>query len=250
MSVAAIIQARMGSTRLPGKVMLPLNGAQVLSHVIARLKHCKTVDNIIVATTKNAIDDEIANFVDEEGVDIFRGSELNVLARYYHAAKECEADVIVRICSDCPLLDSTIIDEMVMQFKKRTQSGKDIDYISNAVKRSFPRGLDAEVFSFYALEKAYQKATKDFEKVHVTPFIYQNIDLFSLYHFVQKQDESGFRWTLDTQKDYTFLQIVFTKMGITKECFPSTEKIIAFLRDNPELLEINKEIEQKQLHMC
>ena len=162
MKVVAIIQARMGSTRLPGKVMKRLCGKTILSHVISRVRACSLVDEIVVATTTSLADNVIVTESEKFGVNWFRGSEEDVLERYYLAAKEHQADTVIRVTSDCPLLDAEILDQLLSYFQEENSNGLNIDYLSNSLKRSFPRGLDVEIFTYSALELAYNSATKDY----------------------------------------------------------------------------------------
>lgn len=177
MKTAAIIQARMGSTRLPGKILKDLMGKTVLQHVIERVQQAKNIDEIIIATTTLAQDDVVADEALKCGANYFRGSENDVLARYYGAAKENNVDIVVRITSDCPLIDPFVTDEIIRYFKQDNM----YDIVTNAgsdlSKRTFPRGLDTEVFSFQSLERAYQQADKDYQHEHVTPYINDGISL-------------------------------------------------------------------------
>jgi spore coat polysaccharide biosynthesis protein SpsF (cytidylyltransferase family) len=155
----------MGSTRLPGKVMANICGKPVLVHIIDRLKGCKLLDDIVIATTVNNIDDIIFNAVKnyDKSIGLFRGSEENVLERYYLAAKKFNVGVVVRVTSDDPLIDPTVVDDLINEFLMNS-----CDYVSNSLNRTFPLGLDAEVFSFDALERAHQNASQDYEREHVT----------------------------------------------------------------------------------
>ena len=172
MKIGAIIQARMGSTRLSGKVMKELEGKTVLEHVIERVKQSKMIEEIIIATTVHGRDDVIESEALRCGVKAFRGSEDDVLSRYYYAAKENEIDVIVRITSDCPLIDWKIIDKVISKFMEN-----EYDIVTNAglelEQRTFPRGLDLEVFSFSVLSNAFNNATEKYQREHVSPYIYE-----------------------------------------------------------------------------
>ena len=206
MKIAAIIQARTSSTRLPKKVLkhLPYDlDITVLEQVIRRAKKSKNLDEIIIATTKDKEDEEIVNIAKKEDVKWFRGSKENVLERYYLAAKENSIDIVVRITSDCPCIDHNIIDEIVAKHIK-----EDADYTSNTIKRLYPHGVDVEVISFEALEEAYCKATKDFEKEHVCPYIHTtNKDRFKIVSLEAPKElmAPDIRITLDTIEDYALL---------------------------------------------
>ncbi len=246
MKTVAIIQARMGSTRLPAKVMKKLCDQTVLTHVINRVKACKRIDEIVIATTTLNEDDCIVKEAEKLDVKWFRGSENNVLERYYLAAKQFQADAIMRITSDCPLLDIEIIDDLLSYFQDESEMGLSIDYSSNNLRRSFPRGLDAELFTFNTLEIAYNNATKDYEKEHVTPYIYQHPDLFSLHNLTSDDDLSEYRWTLDTPEDYELIKIIYENLYPQNPLF-GMDDIIDFLEENPKLMKINANIKQKQL---
>ncbi|BAY26014.1 acylneuraminate cytidylyltransferase [Calothrix sp. NIES-2100] len=246
MKIVAIIQARMGSTRLPGKVMKQLFGESVLFHVIARVKACSLVDEIVVATTKDLADDVIVEAAEKCDVKWFRGSEDDVLERYYLAAKEYQADVIVRVTSDCPLFDAEVLTWMLEYFQTETSHGLEIDYLSNCLRRSYPRGLDAEVFTFKVLERAFQEAHHAYEREHVTPYIYENPEIFSLHNQTNDDDLSDYRWTLDTEEDWRLIEEIYNKLYQPGEIF-TTDEVVDFLEENPELLMLNSHVEQKTL---
>ncbi len=169
MKTVAVIQARMGSTRLPGKVMIDIGGQSMLSWVVARTRRARTLDEVVVATTVLKIDEAIVEKCSTIGVAVFRGSEENVLDRYYRTSELFNADVIVRITSDCPLIDPAVIDTVVTDFVVHQP-----DYASNTLKRRFPRGLDVEVFSQAALAAAWSHDESARGRTHVTPYLYLN----------------------------------------------------------------------------
>lgn len=236
--IVAIIQARMGSTRLPGKVLKDICGKPMLWYVIERVKRAKLINEIVVATTTNVEDDEIIKIAEQCGVKTFRGSKDDVLDRYYQAAKEFEADIIVRITADCPLIDSEIIDKTVEFFLKG-----DFDYVSNTVKPTFPDGLDVEVFSFGALKEAWENATKLSEREHVTPYIRRNPEKFKIGSFEAEHDLSHLRWTVDREEDLRFVREVYKRIG--KEIF-HMQDVLELLRKHPELAEINRGIKRNE----
>lgn len=247
MKVVAIIQARMGSTRLPGKVLRILGGATVLANVIDRVRAVPAIDEIVVATSTDQQDDQLEEEASRCGVAVFRGSEKDVLSRYYEAAREFHADVIVRITADCPLLDPELVQQMVSNFHASRNGDARLDYLSNALTRSYPRGLDAEVFSFSALEKAHRAATEQFEREHVTPYIYQHPACFSIKEYVGEVDLSLHRWTLDTPEDYEFLRRVFDLLGnAAKDA--RMQIVLDMLEKYPELIQINQQVRQKALN--
>lgn len=240
--VGVIIQARMGSTRLPGKVMLDINGKTVLEQVINRVKLSKKVDEIIIATTTLERDEIIAKESNKCHVKSYRGSEEDVLSRYYYAAKENNIDTIVRVTSDCPLIDPFILDEIVDYYQNSnytmvTNAGADVS------NRTYPRGLDVEVFSFKMLEEAFNKATKKHHKEHVTPYIYEKSN--NVFYYKDKNDYSKYRWTLDTEEDYKLIKEVYKGLNDKGEFF--YKDIITLMEMNPELERINGHIEQKKI---
>ncbi|MFX0092660.1 MAG: cytidylyltransferase domain-containing protein, partial [Candidatus Hodarchaeota archaeon] len=207
--IVAIIQARMRSTRLPGKVMKRLANKPVLWHVVSRLKHAKMIDQIVVATTNLPEDRVIVEFCLSNNIDYFCGSSQDVLSRYYETAKQFQASIVVRITADSPVIEPKIIDKMIERFNEKNESGNPLDYLSNRIVRSFPPGLIAEVFSFKVLSIAQREAMKDYEREHVTPFIYQHPDRFSLVNFQQKEDHTHFRLTLDIEEDYELITLIY-----------------------------------------
>lgn len=249
MTILVIVQARMGSTRLPGKVLLTLNNEPVLKHVLSRLNTCQRVDQVMLAIPDTAENKPLVELAELNHTSCFLGSELNVLERFYLAAKESQAEHIVRICSDCPLIDPKLIDYMLGEYIELNQD-KGVQYLSNSLERTFPRGLDAEIFSFAALESAFQQADQDFQKVHVTPYIYQNPKKFKHHAFKNELDYSNYRWTLDTQQDYDFLSELFSRLKIRSDYFPTTHTIIEYLIHHPDILKLNQDVEQKPLEMC
>ncbi len=241
MKTIAIIQARMGSTRLPGKVMKQLCGKSVLAHVIFRVQACPLVDEVVVATTILPADDVIVDEAEKCGAKCFRGNEENVLERYYLAAKEYEADVVVRVTSDCPLFDPEVLSEMLDYFKTETSQGLIIDYLSNFMNRCYPRGLDAEVFTFSALEKAYREANKPYEKEHVTPYIYEHPEIFSLYAQTWDKDFSHYRWTLDTEDDWKLIEAIYTDLYSEYNIF-KIDDVLNLLEIKPNLILLNNHV--------
>ncbi len=246
MKITAIIQARTSSTRLPKKVLLPLpydTKITVLQQVIRRTKKSNTIDDIIIATTTDKEDEKIVEIAKKESVKWFRGSKKNVLERYYKAAKENKSDVIVRITSDCPCIDWNIIDKTVATHLKQNA-----DYTSNTIKRTFPHGLDVEVFNFDALEEAYCNATKDFEKEHVCPYIHTtNKDKFKIASVEAPPQLTApdIRITLDTKEDYALLCVVFDYLYTNNPFFHAYD-IVSLFKEKPWLKFINEKVLQKK----
>jgi spore coat polysaccharide biosynthesis protein SpsF len=246
MKVVALIQARMGSERLPGKVLKYLHGISVLNWVVSRVKQCHYIEKVVLATTTSPGDDPIVDACHTLGVDVFRGSEEDVLGRFYNAALEHHADIVVRICCDCPLIDPTVIDAMLISYIERNKTEK-IDYLSNTLERTFPRGLDAEIFSFIALQKAFESAQKPFEREHVTPYIYMNEHDFKIEHYKGSLQKADLRWTLDTEEDFSFLQSLIGMCSNQNKLSLTTDELIACLEKNASLISINAHIQQKEL---
>ncbi|MCV0366648.1 MAG: glycosyltransferase family protein [Nitrosopumilus sp.] len=230
--IGCIIQARIGSTRLPGKVMLNLDENPVLYYVLEQLRSCKLVDKIIVATTTLDEDDVIENFVATMKVDVFRGSSNDVLDRYYQCAKEFSIDTIVRITADNPLIDPTIVDDLIKKFISNSY-----DCLTNAYVRTFPYGTEVEIFSFESLEKAWTNAIKPSEREHVTPYLYNNSDNFKIFNVEYPKNISNFRWTIDHENDLTLVKLIVSKI---KKRPILINDILDLLSKEPELFEINK----------
>lgn len=245
MRAVAIIQARMGSTRLPGKVLRVLGNATVLAHVVRRARRASNIDAVVIATTELPQDDAIVEAGPALGASVFRGSEDDVLSRYYFAAKRAAADAIVRITSDCPLLDADVLQAMVARFLGTHRGGVPLDYLSNTLTRTYPRGLDVEVFTFAALERAHREASDAAEREHVTPYIYRNPGLFRIEQHKYAVDASRHRWTLDTEDDWRLLQRIFTRLGEQRDDF-TTREILALLAQEPGLATINSHVAQKE----
>jgi spore coat polysaccharide biosynthesis protein SpsF len=241
MRTAVIIQARMGSSRLPGKVMKILEGRSVLSHVIHRIKAIQEVDEVVVATTLLPSDQIIVEESHRYGVTSFRGDEQDVLRRYYEAAKQIKADVVVRITSDCPLIDPDIVADVIRWYHTHN-----LDYVSNSLVPSYPRGLDTEVFSFRVLEEANFFAREAKQREHVTPYIYQNPTKYKLGVVKSQVDYSKYRWTLDTTEDWELISKIYQKLYLP-EGIIAFQEVVALLEREPWLHSINAHIEQKKL---
>lgn len=243
MKTVVIIQARMGSTRLPGKVMLDLCGKTVLEHVITRVKQAKKIDEIIIATTTKKADNIIVKESERLGVKYFRGSEEDVLERYYYAAKENNADIVVRVTSDCPLVDPIIIDRVVKFYKKHNYEIVAVK-VSGKNNKIFPRGMDAEVFSFKQLETAFINAKEDYQREHVTPYIYENAN--KIYPYQSDVDYSKYRLTLDTKEDFELICKIYEDLYKGTHNF-HLKDIIELFERKPELFKINAHIKQKKI---
>lgn len=245
MKVVCLVQARVGSTRLPGKILKEICGKTILHHEIDRLKKCKEIDEIVIATTDKEDDDKIVNEAKKLSVKYFRGSENDVLSRFYYAAKENSADIVVRVTSDCPCIDFEILDKMLIYFKEKYKE-KQVDYLSNTIKRTYPRGYDIEIFTFSALEKSYINAEKEYEREHVTPYIYDKTNNFLKLSFENKDDYSEYRVTLDTIEDFIVIKNIFENLYYKNPYFKLND-VVQYLNNNLHIVDINKHIEQKKL---
>lgn len=236
-----IIQARVGSSRLPGKTLRQLGDRTVLNRVLMRVGNCRLTDEIVVATTTRVADDAIEAEANRSGVRVFRGDELDVLARYYETAQAFDATDVIRVTSDCPLIDPQLIDRMVDRYQ---QSRHSLDYLSNGMPRTFPHGLDTEIFSSRVLGIAFEEAREVAQREHVTPFIYQHPERFSLENFSQSVDQSGHRWTLDEIDDWKFFEALVAELP---DPLVSTKEVLQVLQARPEITELNRHVRQKTL---
>ena len=212
----------------------------MLWHVTNRAHQANLLDDVVVATSASASDDSVSAVCDQEGIPCFRGSENDVLDRYYQAARWIGADTIVRITADCPLIDPVVLDEVV-----NTYLDSRCDYASNTVERTYPDGLDTEAFSFETLEKAWLEARLMSEREHVTPYIWRNEELFKLRQVTQETDLSDLRWTVDELEDLEFVRKVYEHLYQPDQVF-STENVLKLLEKHPELLEINRGFEANE----
>ncbi|MEK4181191.1 glycosyltransferase family protein [Aeribacillus sp. FSL K6-1121] len=243
MKVAAIIQARMGSTRLPGKILKKVLDKTLLEYQIERVKRAKSIDEIIIATTTKESDDQIVQLCQQLSIPYYRGSEEDVLSRYFEAATQFNADVIVRLTSDCPIIDPNVIDKVVTHYLENKDR---YDYVSNTLTRTYPRGLDTEVMSYKALKRAHEEAKELMYREHVTAYIYHHPDQFRLCNVSNEKDESKHRWTVDTEEDFHLIKNILEMLYPTKPLF-TFEDVIQILRSKPEWVQINAHIEQKKL---
>ncbi len=236
MNTVAFIQARMGSARLPGKVLMDLAGKPVLQHVVERVQACKLIDEVIVVTSLCERDIEIVEWCSVRKIRVFCGSEQDVLDRFYQAAKLLPFDTIVRITADCPLMDPDVIDLVVAEFKQRK-----LDYVNNCGNGTWPDGLDVEVFRFSVLENAWKHGQLPSEREHVTPYIYNNPDKFSIGIIDHTPSLAGMRWTLDQKEDFEFIFKVYSGLAEHKGIF-GMKHVLSLLQQKPELQRINNTI--------
>ena len=237
MNFICIIQARIASSRLLGKIFLPGYKMPLLEHLVERVKKSKKLNKVVIATSKNLEDDIIYEFCKSKNISVFRGHPDNLLKRYYDCAKFYEAKNIVRITSDCPLMDYRLIDKMIVMYSKY----KDVDYFSNVHPPTFPDGFDIEIFSFKVLKKSHFNAKKGYEKEHVTPYIWDNPKLFNTKNYSLKNINyfDKYRLTLDYKEDYYLIWNIFKKL-YKKDKYFSFKKIIDFLKKNPKYI-VNKD---------
>lgn len=238
-----IVQARMTSTRLPGKILREVLGKPLLEYQIERLRQVRLADELVIATTANDTDQPIMDLCERLGVAYYRGSQEDVLSRYYEAATQFDADVVVRVTSDCPLIDPGVIDELIGLYIDNRDK---YDYVSNTLERTYPRGLDTEVFSMVALEKAHKEAREQPEREHVTLYIYRCPEQFRLGNFGNAIDYSHHRWTVDTPEDFRFIKLIIQELYPINNRFTWLD-VLNILNEHPEWLEINAAVKQKKV---
>lgn len=234
MNTVAIVQARMGSTRLPNKVMKPVGGVPMVEVLLARLACAREVDEVMVATSVDACNQPLFDHVTALGFKCYRGSENDVLDRYAQAARLAKADVVIRITGDCPLVDPVLVDEAIRLFR-----ASNVDYLSNVSPPTFPDGLDIEVFTVQALEKAAREASRPFDREHVTPYLRTN-DQFRRVGLQHDEDLSGLRWTVDESADYEVMSKVFTHFS--PDIHFGWQQVLQLQRSQPEIFDINKNL--------
>ena len=231
--ILAILQARMSSRRLPGKVLKPILGEPMLARQIERIRRAKTIDRLVVATSNDRSDDPIADLCARFGVDCFRGSLADVLDRFCMAANRYSPEQVVRLTGDCPLIDSAVIDAVV-----RFHLAGGYDYSSNTIHPTFPDGLDVEICRYACLVEAGSEATTPFQREHVTPFFYRQPGRYRLGDFRRSPDLSGLRWTVDNPEDYEVVCRVYAALYPSNPNF-ALDDILALFENNPDLAKIN-----------
>jgi len=233
----------MSSSRLPGKVLMDLCGQTVLERLVRRIQRCRYVDEIIVATSTLPDSDEIVAKCRQMYVPVFRGSESDVLDRFFKAAVAYGADICVRITADNPLIDPELSDEIIRRFK---QANPPVDYASNKIPPSYPQGLDTEVFTIDALKRAWQNASMPYERAHVTIYIYEHPEQFKLLSITSEVGRADWRWTLDTPEDLDFIRTIYARLGPANRF--TWRDVIALLESEPTLRNINQHVVQKTVH--
>lgn len=238
--ILGILQARVSSTRLPGKVLKEILGVPMIVRQVERVRRSALVDRFVLATSTDASDDPLEQLCLENGVPCFRGSLEDVLDRFYQAAAKYKPDHVVRLTGDCPLADPDLIDEVIDFHLKGG-----FDYTSNALEPSFPDGLDVEVFRFSCLEKAWREAKRPSQREHVTLYMYQNPDLFNIGSFKNSTDRSSLRWTVDEPQDFEFISKIYKGLYHSNPHF-TTSDVLAFLEENKELAGVNKAFQRNE----
>lgn len=268
MYILAIVQARWASSRLPAKVLANIEGEPMLVRVVERCKKARTVDDVIVATTTDPSDEAIAELCKQRGYRYFRGDPHDVLDRYYQAASQFGADVIVRVTGDCPVIDPGVIDDTVNAFlstpekagRKKLEDGDEVveqssdspfrfpfDFVANRLpppwKRTYPMGLDTEVCTFHALIRAWKEASQDYEREHVMPYIYEQEGRFRICLLNHEPDYGFFRWAVDTPEDLEVVRRIYAHFG-GRDDFSWLE-VVSLYSQQPELASINASVSQK-----
>ena len=239
--IVIIVQARMGSTRLPGKVLKRIAGRPMLDYQMERLRRVRRAQKIVIATTTEAADQPIVDYCRSAGVDCTRGSEADVLSRYFEAAQTYGASVVVRVTSDCPLLEPELVDLAIETFQAQ---GGAYDYVSNMIEPTWPYGMAVEVFSAAALREAHQEAVDPAEREHVTPFIYWRPQRYLIKSLTMQPNLSSLRWTVDTPEDFELVSRVLTELAPTQPEFRIPD-VLALLDRHPDWSQINSHIQQK-----
>lgn len=242
MKIIAIVQARTGSTRYPNKVFAHLANQPLIWHVFNRLSYSKKISNVVLATTTNTNDDSLEAWANDNNISVYRGSENDVLERYFEAAKKFEADIVVRITADDPFKDPEIIDAVIDLLLN-----EELDFAYNNNPPSFPEGLDTEVFTFKALAQAQQKANDDFEREHVTQYFYRNPTLFKHKNFAYKENISQLRWTLDTPVDFAMATEVYNQLYKPNRIFLMND-ILQLLQQHPAIAEMNRDVKRSAMY--
>ena len=241
-NIICIIQARMGSSRLPGKVLKEICDRPMLGWVAQRAAQSRRATRIVVATTTNSCDDPIEEFCKKSGISFFRGNEFDVLDRYYQAAKINKAEIVVRLTADCPLIDPSLMDETI---EKLISAGADFaaNRLPPPYQRTYPIGLDVEVATFTVLQAAWKRAEKPYEREHVMPFLYDPQNNFKIIVLDAEQNYGRQRWTVDTAEDLEFIRQVTAVLGCRLDF--SWQDVLKVLEEHPDLTEINSGVAHK-----
>jgi spore coat polysaccharide biosynthesis protein SpsF len=241
MKIVAILQARLGSSRLPEKVLAELHGMPMLRAILQRLKPAQTLDELVVATTTEPRDRRICELAEQEQVPSFRGSEADCLDRYYQAAKEHHADLVVRLTSDNPIVDAAFVDEVVRVY---LDSDPPCDYVDTSCSKTYPLGLSVEVFSFAALATAWKEDTDPGRREHVTPYLYRNPERFRCRHLRSTVNQGHIRLTVDTAADLQLMQRIYDSLGGHRFAW---QEAVTLVEQHPEWTAVNRHIVQKEV---
>lgn len=244
MKTVAIVAARLSSSRLPGKVLRPINGTPLLERMYKRLCQCKTLDEIIIGTSDNPQDDVLIDFCRKKAMAVERGSENDVLGRYQDIARSNQADVVVRLTGDCPLIDPSVTDEVV----RRHRANKNTDFASNVFNRTYPRGLDTEVFSFHCLDRVARETKETIYREHVTNYIYDHPEQFAIESIENPIDYSKYRICVDTEEDFRLVEELYKVLDLKAEPFTWLD-VVALLQNRPELVAINQNVQQSKIFL-
>lgn len=243
MKIVAIIQARCGSSRFPNKIFAEISGKPLIWHVVNRLKYSETINDILIATTTNHLDDKLVEWANNNNVKIFRGDENNVLNRYYEASKSIGADVIIRITADDPFKEPNIIDKAVRKLIELRA-----DFVCNNNPPSFPEGLDVEVFTKNAINIAENNSVSSFEREHVTQYFYKNSSCFKIYNISNDINLSYLRWTIDTDVDLKMVKQIYSHLYISDKQIFYMNDIIGLLEKYPEIKTINMSVQRSEMY--
>ncbi|ALE38963.1 glycosyltransferase family protein [Leptospira interrogans] len=230
MKVGILIQARMGSTRLPGKIALPFGDTTILGFMLERLKCSKFQENIVVLTTEESIDDKTEEIAKKNGVSVFRGSTNDLIQRYLKAAKQYNLDIIVRLTGDCPLIDSKVMDSMVNFFLYN--EGR-VEFLTNCFQRTFARGMDVEIFTLSLLEKLDSICRLSYEREHIVPYVEENTEKFKFFEYPNERDDSKYRLTIDTVEDYETLKSCISYFSSKKFSY---NDLVQLIEQNPSII--------------
>lgn len=242
MKIVGIVQARMGSSRLPGKILIPVLGVPVLEWCIERLRRCKRLDEVVIATTVHPRDEEVCYFAQSKGYFFSRGSEEDVLGRYYQVALERKADIVVRLTSDCPLIDPEITDHVIA----RHLDAKHNDMTSNVFTRTFPRGFDTEVLTHSCLERVNAITQEQIYREHVTNYIHDFPEQFRIENIENDANRSDLRLCVDTEHDLKLIRKIYEELYASSHCFGHRE-IYALFDRKPDLRNINACVQQAKI---
>jgi spore coat polysaccharide biosynthesis protein SpsF len=243
MQIEIYVQARMGSSRLPGKVLRTVLGKPLLGYLIERLREVKEANALAILTTTSPEDDCIVAFCEQERVPCYRGSEEDVLGRYYQTLIQRHPNAIVRITGDCPLIDPDVVDQLIRLYKKHHPN---YDYMSNTLELTYPRGLDAEIFSSNTLIKAFEEAKDPAEREHVTLYIYRHPEQFRLKNLASDTILSQYRWTVDTAEDFALIKNILENLYLQHPHFRLND-VVKLLQQHPQWIQLNAHIQQKKV---